>query len=363
MKLSFPYMGSPLIYQKLFQLFDHEVIMPPRPTKRTIDLGVKYSPEFACFPYKVLLGSYLEALELGADTIVTAGGSGPCRAGFYSEVHAKTLRSMGYDVDFIVFDDWGRDSGKFIENIRKVKGRKSWFHTCHSLLTVYELACAVDRLQKMMEIRRAYQLNQGSFNAAFQEIMLQFERAAFSITAVHRIFRQGKAILELIPCRKPPSPESRLRIGIVGEIYVVMESSINMNIAEILNKLGCEVTRSMYISDWTNHAVWPKIFANKSGKRVVDKSRQYLELGIGGHECHNIGSMIDYKEQGYDGAIHLMPFGCLPELITQSIIPRLSADYRLPVLSLSLDEQTGIANYLTRIEAFVELLKKIKKTA
>ena len=43
MKISFPYMGTVLVYKKLLQLLGHEVIIPPRPTKRTIDLGVKYS--------------------------------------------------------------------------------------------------------------------------------------------------------------------------------------------------------------------------------------------------------------------------------------------------------------------------------
>jgi predicted nucleotide-binding protein (sugar kinase/HSP70/actin superfamily) len=350
-------MGSPIIYKKIFELLDHEVVMPPRPTKRTIDLGVKYSPEFSCFPYKVLMGTYLEAIELGADTIVTSGGSGPCRAGFYSEVHAKTIRSMGYDVDFIVFDDFGRNPGKFIDNIRKLKGNKSWIRIGNILLTVYEMARAVDKLQKMIEIRRAYEVNKGSFNAAFQEILDQFEYHAYSITDIHRLFRKGKAVLEAVPCHEPPPEERKLRVGIVGEIFVVMESSINMNIAEVLNNLGCEVTRSMYISDWTDHSVWPKIFPNKSGNRSVEKSRRYLEIPIGGHECHNIGNIITYKEMGYDGVIHLMPFACLPELITQSIIPRISSDYQIPILSLSLDEQTGIANNLTRIEAFVELLK------
>lgn len=77
MKITFPYMGSPYMYEKLFTLLGHEVITPPKPSQKTVDYGVKYSPEFACFPLKVILGTYLEALELGADTIVTSGGNGP----------------------------------------------------------------------------------------------------------------------------------------------------------------------------------------------------------------------------------------------------------------------------------------------
>jgi predicted nucleotide-binding protein (sugar kinase/HSP70/actin superfamily) len=305
------------------------------------------------------MGTYIEAIELGADTIVTSGGNGPCRAGIYSEVHRKTLKNMmGYDVEFIVFDEFNRDPAKFMHNVRRIKGEKTWLRVCINLLTIYELARAVDRLQKIMEIGRAYELNRGSFNAAFQNIISRFELEAFSIISIRRLFREGMVILESVPCRKPTSAECRLRIGIVGEIYVVMEDSINMNIAEILNNLGCEVVRSMYISDWIDHNLCPKIFPNKSGRRLIDNSRQYMEIPIGGHGCDNIGCIIEYKKQGYDGVVHLMPFGCLPELVTRSIIPNIANDYRIPILSLSLDEQTSVANNLTRIEAFVELLKK-----
>ncbi|MDD2496943.1 MAG: hypothetical protein PHY90_02230 [Desulfitobacteriaceae bacterium] len=69
---------------------------------------------------------------------------------------------------------------------------------------------------------------------------------------------------------------------------------------------------------------------------------------------------MDYKEQGFDGIVHLMPFGCLPELISQSIMPKVSEDLDIPVLTLSLDEQTGRANSLTRLEAFVDLIRTRK---
>jgi predicted nucleotide-binding protein (sugar kinase/HSP70/actin superfamily) len=124
--------------------------------------------------------------------------------------------------------------------------------------------------------------------------------------------------------------------------------------------MGCEVYRSMYLSDWVNHSTWPKFFTRRSGQDIINKSKPYIEIGIGGHERMNIGSIINYKEAGFDGVIHLMPFACLPELVTQSMAPRISKDWQMPILTLALDEQTGIANNLTRIEAFVELLRSIK---
>jgi predicted nucleotide-binding protein (sugar kinase/HSP70/actin superfamily) len=358
MKITFPYMGSTVIYQKVLELLEHEVIMPPRPTQHTINLGVKYSPEFACFPYKVLLGSYIESLQLGADTILTSGGNGPCRAGFYNEVHRKTLLNLGYDVEMIVFDDIYRNPKLFMERLWKIKNHKSWIRVIKAIYTAYELAHAIDSLQKVMELKRPYELEPGSFSAVFEMMSQKFANEANTIKDIRRLKQEGMTLFHSIPVHEP-SDNRKVRIGIVGEIYVVIESSINMGIAELLNKLGCEVTRSLYVSEWVDHSL-PK-FLGKSDATILKSGKQYMEIGIGGHEIHNIGHMVFYKNKGFDGVVHLMPFACLPELVTQSLIPKISADLAMPILTLAIDEQSGAANTLTRLEAFVELVKNHKQ--
>jgi predicted nucleotide-binding protein (sugar kinase/HSP70/actin superfamily) len=362
MKITFPYMGSTIIYNKIFELLGYDVIEPPRPNQHTINLGVKYSPEFACFPYKVILGSYIEALELGADTIVTSGGNGPCRAGFYNEVHRRTLQSLGYDANIIVFDSIFEDPGLFWKNLRLLKGKESWVGLGRIVYTVYRLAHAIDHLQKIVEQKRAYEVERGSFTKAFDIITHRFYHEAKTLKDVNKLHQEGLTLLEAIPVKNVPEAE-KLRVGIVGEIFVVMESSINMNIAEVMGNLGCEVTRSMCISKWVDHAL-PN-FLGRSNAEIIKASREYMEIGIGGHELDNIGGIVDFKRKGFDGIIHLMPFACLPELVTQSMVPQISSDHKIPVLTLALDEQSGIANNLTRIEAFVELLrnKKMRMTA
>ena len=85
-------MGTTIVYGKFLELLGHEMVMPKQPTRKTIELGVKYSPEFACFPFKVIMGTYLETMEKGVDIIVTSGGHGPCRAGYYGELHRKIIQ-------------------------------------------------------------------------------------------------------------------------------------------------------------------------------------------------------------------------------------------------------------------------------
>jgi len=79
-------------------------VTPPLITKKTLELGVKYAPEYVCMPMKINLGNFIEALELGADTIVMGGGWGPCRFGYYAQIERDILQELGYDFQMIVLE-------------------------------------------------------------------------------------------------------------------------------------------------------------------------------------------------------------------------------------------------------------------
>ncbi|MBI5846756.1 MAG: hypothetical protein HZB31_02170 [Nitrospirae bacterium] len=84
MKLTVPHMGLlSVAYTRVLRQHGVDMQPPPKATIRTLNLGVKYSPEFACLPFKINLGNMMEALDNGADAILMPGGYGPCRFGYY----------------------------------------------------------------------------------------------------------------------------------------------------------------------------------------------------------------------------------------------------------------------------------------
>ncbi|KAB3535327.1 hypothetical protein F8154_06975 [Alkaliphilus pronyensis] len=361
MRVSFPYMGTTVVYKKLLELLGHEVIMPPKPSQHTINLGVKYSPEFACFPMKVITGSYLQAAELGAEVIITSGGHGPCRAGFYEQVHRRILKEEGFDIDFIVFNSMFRDSKQFFKNIMKLKGNSSWLKVGQSLFMVYDMIRKLDKLEKRVQKIRAYEIKKGEATRVWDIIQNQFDRANCK-GSIQKAFYDGSQQLDQIKTYNVNEKE-KMRIGIVGEIYVVMEASINMKMEELLGNLGAEVERSQYLSQWVAYNALPAFINQTHEVEILKKGEPYIPINIGGHAKQTVGHIVDYSQRGFDGVIHLMPFGCLPELVSQSIIPKISQSLNIPVLTLSIDEQSGTANSLTRVEAFIDLIKgkRIKK--
>jgi predicted nucleotide-binding protein (sugar kinase/HSP70/actin superfamily) len=337
--------------------------MPPKPSQKTIDLGVKYSPEFACFPLKVIMGSYIEALEAGADVLVTSGGHGPCRAGFYAEVHKRILNSLGYKFDMIVFDEISRGYLEFYRNFKRLKAHNSFSQVFNAVKLVYNMIHQIDAHEKVIEQLRAYEINTGDCAKAWDEIQNIYDGVSTQ-TDLLSADEAAKDIINSIKVHKAEE-HARLKVGIVGEIYVVMEPSINMKIEEVLGNLGVEVERSQYLSQWVDYNLVPHRFSKPHELEILKKGERFIKIVIGGHAKQTVGHIVDFKERGFDGVVHLMPFACLPELVSQSIIPQISKELDMPVITLSLDEQTGITNTLTRVEAFVDLIrnKKNKESA
>ena len=82
----------------------------------------------------------------------------------------------------------------------------------------------------------------------------------------------------------------------------------------------------------------------------------YLDYRVGGEGQATIGHTMMAKRAGYDGVIQLLPFTCMPDTIAKAILPAVSKNEDIPVLTLIVDEQTGKAGVHTRLEAFLDLL-------
>ena len=136
-----------------------------------------------------------------------------------------------------------------------------------------------------------------------------------------------------------------------------------MDIEKELGLLGVEVERQIMLSDWTNQTFVP----NKSKKtethrqRSVRTAKKYLTRAVGGECIESVGDVVYAAENKADGVIHIGPFNCIPEIVTQCIIPHAGKKEDIPVMSLLMDEHTGKAGVLTRIEAFVDLIRRQRK--
>jgi predicted nucleotide-binding protein (sugar kinase/HSP70/actin superfamily) len=302
-----------------------ELVVPPPTTQRTLSLGVKYSPETACLPFKLTLGNMIEGLELGADTVMITGQYGPCRFGYYHKTQELILRELGYDFQMLKESLGVKHILKYITNGASLPEIMSGFRFGLAKLQ------ALDELEQLVYKMRAIERDRGNATRVYRDAFQAIDDAG-DYQATKRTKQQYLQELISLPTVSAPAPP---KIGVTGEFFIVIDSFANMDVEIELGKLGTEVIRPQ--------SVWKMV---------------YLSRHVGGDGQQSVGEKILHAED-WDGMVHLEPFGCLPETMARNIMP--STKEGLPVLNITYDEHTGKAGMINRLEAFVDLLERKRR--
>ncbi len=353
MKVTFPHMGYMWICLKgMLEYLEIETIVPPPCSKKTISLGSQHAPEFACMPLKLNLGNFMEAYELGADTIIMAGGCGPCRFGYYAQVEHKILCDLGYRYDLVVIEPPEKRINELLSKIRRIAGNKSWMEIIRAVKFGYRKSRLVDELEMKAMKLRPRETNKGATDICLKQAIAEIDRASTPDDLIIASKRANE-LMESVSTEDRPV----IKIGLVGEIYTLLEPFANLDIDKKLGSLGVEIDRSIFLSEWINdHLFMGLVKGIRSSKIYKKNAFPYLKHFVGGHGQETVGSAIYYHKLGYDGVIQVLPFTCMPEIVAQSILPSISQDTGMPVMTLIVDEQSGDAGITTRLEAFVDLL-------
>ncbi len=354
MKITFPHMGN--IYLPIKAMFDElgvEMVIPPKNSKRTLELGTKYAPESICLPLKINLGNYLESIEKGADTIVVVGSCGPCRYGYYAEVQKEIFKDLGIDVEFVVIEAPEGNVKEFYHKIGKIMNTRNIFKIAKSLKNAFQVLRKLNKFEELMLKIRAYEKNKGDVDRLYNLLIKNLE-SCYGSSEMKKHLNIGLDAIKQVPVERN---RECLKVGIVGEIYVVLEDYVNLDIGKKLNEMGVEVHKSYSPSEWVLEHLLYKSIGRSNEKNIWKAAEPYMKTFIGGHARETIGNSILYRQKGYDGVIQVMPFGCMPEIVSMSILPKIQNEQNIPILTLMNDEMTGEAGYITRLEAYIDLLK------
>lgn len=360
MKVTFPHMGNLYICLKaLMKYLDVEVVVPPMPSKRTLTLGTQHSPEFACLPLKINMGNFIEAYEMGADTIIMAGGIGPCRFGYYAQVQREILQDLGYKMNMVVLEPPQKHISELLVKVREVTGNKSWIDVVRAIRFAWYKARAVDEVDRLAHKLRPRELEPGRVDQVLKKALAGIDDAE-NKRRLDDVVKKATCSMLRIPVDNNRKP---VRIGIVGEIYVMLEPFVNLEIERHLGRLGVEVERSIYLSEWINDHLFMGLLKINGSKAAREFAPPYLNHFVGGHGQETIGSTVLFAREKYDGIIQVQPFTCMPEIVAESILPTVSRDLGIPTFCLIVDEHSGDVGVQTRLEAFVDLLVRKKSMA
>lgn len=350
MVITFPLMGPMhIVLNTLLSNLGVSVVVPPPVSKETLEIGTKYSPETVCLPFKIGIGNFIQAVNQGADTVITCGGVGPCRLGYYAEVQKSIMRELGYKTEFLVVEP---SISSVWQNLKRLTADRSWRQTAEAFHLAGIKLTALDELERSVCYLRPRELRAGQADTVRDQTIRELDLAG-TVAAVKKITEEYRAALAGVQTDQDAKP---LRVGLVGEIYVMLEPYVNQDLLRRMGRLGVEVQPTMLLGDYFRTHVLRNRKAVQCAAETVVKAVRYLAHPVGGHGIKSIGHTVAMGEEHYDGVIHVFPFTCMPEVIARNILPKVSREVGIPVLSLAFDEQSGEAGIETRLEAFVDLL-------
>ncbi len=136
--------------------------------------------------------------------------------------------------------------------------------------------------------------------------------------------------------------ENNLKIGVLGHPYCIYDPCFNL---ELLKRLR-ENDLTYYTPEMT------PICYQGQGAGSLEKD---LFWTLGRLQFDALEWMLE--ELNVDGFIHISTFACGPEAIVGELLEKRIRQANKPILKLNYEEHSGEAGVITRLEAFLDLMK------
>lgn len=323
-------------------------------------LGLRYVHNDTCYPALLIIGQFLDALNSGkydvhhTALLITQSGGG-CRASNYIKLLRKALVRAGYDyVPVASANASGLEPGSTMP----------W--TPKMLMKIFAAIEYGDELVALRNQTHAYETHAGDSEALLNQWVERISAWIFAdknylVPSIRRNFRKIAASFAEIPVQRTP----KIKVGVVGEIYVKFSPLGNNDLVRFLESQDCEVNLpslmgyaeyccANWMLDYKFYGLDKKMgnyarialkimdsigvsmsramqryhfYAPGSFYELMKKPQDILSLGTKmGEGWLLTGEMIELIEGGYPNIVCAQPFGCLPNHIAgKGVINRIRA--------------------------------------
>jgi predicted nucleotide-binding protein (sugar kinase/HSP70/actin superfamily) len=135
----------------------------------------------------------------------------------------------------------------------------------------------------------------------------------------------------------------RQRIGLIGHRYILYDRQISMNVINKIREFGFVVETPETVSCHQSTA------AVKDWKRIFWSSSQQIA---------GAALVLMQPPQPVDGLIFITSFSCGPDTLIGELISRRAQALNIPFMLLTVDEHTAEAGFITRLEAFTDMVSR-----
>ncbi|MFR2788717.1 MAG: acyl-CoA dehydratase activase-related protein [Clostridia bacterium] len=362
-------------------------------TQKTVETGLKYVNNDACYPSILTTGQMIEALQSGKydlnkTALIMSQTGGGCRATNYIGFIRKALKDAGFaNVPVISFN---------IVGMEKMPGFKITVPLMEKLLKTVIYG---DLLQKMLTKNRAYEVNKGETQKLFdswmkkcKELLVKSNNKEFK-QSIYDIVNDFEKIELDTSIEKP-------KVGIVGEVLIKYHPFGNNFVADLLEKEGAEVILPDFMGFVKFMATHKITFnnllnTNKTSSKIMkaaihlidilekdfkialanskknylppcdiwhleDKVKDVLSIGNQtGEGWFLTAEMIEYIEHDIPNIICVQPFACLPNhVVGKGVIKTIREKYPDANISpVDYDPGASETNQANRIKLLMTVAK------
>ena len=390
---------SPIHFDLLapaFKCMGINIEILPDATKETIDVGLKYVNNDACYPSLIVVGQMMSAITSGKYdvnklAVIMSQTGGGCRATNYVGFIRRALSKAGYgQIPVIALSAQGFEKNSGFKISYKVVKR------------AMQALIYGDVFMRCLYRTRPYEKEKGSANALhekWKKVCLE----SLTKTGSNAVFKkniQGIVhdfdTLPLLDIKKP-------RVGIVGEILVKFLPSANNHLVDLLEAEGAEAVmpdlldffmycfyNNNYNYEFLGKTKKGAIVSNtvikvlesfrKPARDALEKSERFeapahIEklaayarpiVSIGnqnGEGWFLTGEMIELIKSGAPNIVCAQPFACLPNhIVGKGVIKHLREAYpEANIVAVDYDPGASEVNQVNRIKLMLAAANKNMK--
>ena len=387
----------PLHFDLLIQVFrnhGYKIEQLKNQNQNVVSEGLRNTHNDTCYPALLVIGQFLDAIKTGnydphkIALIITQTGGG-CRASNYISLIRKALKKSGYGYVPVISLNFA--------GLEKHSGFKI---TAKMLLELVYTVIYGDLIMNISNQCRPYEVNKGETDALAKKWIDKLAKQ-FKENGVRKkdVKDNYKAIINDFK-KIERVKEEKVKVGIVGEIYVKYSPLANNSLEKVLQDEGAEVVVPGLLDFcvYTCHGMFTDqiLYGDKGIKyplaRIIyhymlNKQKEMLKavnddgqfrtlspfdhtltlvkdyISIGGKMGEGwllTAEMLELNENGIHNIVCTQPFGCLPNHIfgkgMMKILKMRNPD--INIVAIDFDASASKVNQLNRIKLMLANAKE-----
>ena len=383
------------ILEPAFNACGYHFVVLDNDNKHSVDVGLKYVNNDACYPSLLVVGQIMEALlsgkyDLNKTAIIMTQTGGGCRATNYVGFIRRALKKADMaQIPVISL------------NLAGIESNPGFHLNADMMIRAAIGAQFGDIFMRCVYRMRPYEATPGSVDAVHRKwlkVVQEFVSAKhISVIKFNRLCREIIRDFDRIPLLDIQKP----RVGIVGEILVKFSPAGNNHLVELLESEGAEAVVPDLI-DFMLYCFYNQIYKadelgmSKKAARLsklgiwaiehilrgatvkeLKKSRHFIPptpikeiasfaepiVSIGnqtGEGWFLTGEMVELIHDGVPNIVCTQPFGCLPNhVVGKGVIKALRKAYpESNIVAIDYDPGASEVNQLNRIKLMLSTAQK-----